>query len=106
LTAINSLASIEVDFDIDSGVSDDFCNISEKIVQLPRESWKIDPSNDIQMEAFTKFSEVDLSILEPKSDDEITLFCRLDKVEFVVDMLEEEELKGYWETVNRPYRQL
>jgi hypothetical protein len=38
---------------------------------------------------------VDASILEPKSDYEITLFSRIDEARFVVDMVEEEEPKGY-----------
>jgi hypothetical protein len=38
---------------------------------------------------------VDLSIPEPKSDNEITLFSKLDEAGFVVHMVEEEELKGY-----------
>jgi hypothetical protein len=49
---------------------------------------------------------VDPSVPEPKSDDEITLFSRLDEAGFVVDMVEEEEPKGYWEAVNGPNRQL
>jgi hypothetical protein len=43
---------------------------------------------------------VDLSILEPTSDDEITLFSKFDNVAFIVDMVEEEDPKGYWEVVN------
>jgi hypothetical protein len=34
------------------------------------------------------------AVLEPKSDNEITLCFKLDKAGFVVDMVEEEELKG------------
>jgi hypothetical protein len=45
---------------------------------------------------------VNPAISESKSDDEIILFSKLDKVEFVVDMVEEEELNGYWEAVNGP----
>jgi hypothetical protein len=54
------------------------------------------------MEGFKRLSEVDLSIPEPKSDDEVIHFSRLDEVGFVVDMVEEEEPKGYWEAVNGP----
>jgi hypothetical protein len=49
---------------------------------------------------------MDPSILKPKSDEEITLFSRLDIARFLVDMGEEEEPKGYWETVNGPNGQL
>jgi hypothetical protein len=56
------------------------------------------------MEGFKRLSEIDLSVPEPKSDDEITLCSRLDDVGFVVDMVEEEEPKGYWEAVNGPNR--
>jgi hypothetical protein len=63
---------------------------------------EIDPFNDIQMVGFKRLSEVDRSVPEPKSDDEITLFSRLDEVGFFVDMVEEEEPKGYWEAVNGP----
>jgi putative aminopeptidase FrvX len=38
---------------------------------------------------------VDPSVLEQKSDDEVTLCSRLDEVGFVVDMVKEEEPKGY-----------
>jgi hypothetical protein len=58
------------------------------------------------MEGFKRLSVVDPSVLEPKSDDEITLFSRLDEAAFVVDMVEEEELQGYWKVVNGPNRQL
>jgi hypothetical protein len=54
------------------------------------------------MDGFKKLSEVDPSIAEPKSDDKITLFSKLDEARFVVDMVEEEEPKGYWEAVNVP----
>jgi hypothetical protein len=47
------------------------------------------------MEGFKRLFEVDPSILEPKFDNEITLFSRLDEAGFVVDMVEEEERKGY-----------
>jgi hypothetical protein len=53
------------------------------------------------MKNFKKFSEVDLSVLEPKSEDEITRHSRLHEMGFVVDMMEQEELKGDWEAVNR-----
>jgi hypothetical protein len=46
--------------------------------------------------------EVDPSVLEPKSDDEITVFSNFDEAEFVVDMVEKEEPKGDLEVVNRP----
>jgi hypothetical protein len=58
------------------------------------------------MESFKRLSEVDPFVPEPKPDDEITLFSRLDKTRFVVDMVEEEEPKGYWEAVNGPNEQL
>jgi hypothetical protein len=99
LSPVNSSASENADSDIDSVVSDHFHTSSGKIVQLPREWWKIDPSNDIQMEDFKRLSEVDPSIPEPKSDDTITVGSRLDERGFVVDMVEEEEPKGYWEAV-------
>jgi hypothetical protein len=47
------------------------------------------------MEGVKQLSEVDLSVLEPKSDDEIIVFSKLDEAVFVVDMVEEEEPKGY-----------
>jgi hypothetical protein len=106
LSPVNSSASEYADSDKDSVVSDHFHTSYGQIVQPPREWWKIDPSNDIQMESFKRLSEVDPSILEPKSDDEITLCSRLDKVGFIVDMVEEEEPKSYWEVVNGPNRQL
>jgi hypothetical protein len=106
LSPINCSASENADSDRHSVVSDHFHTSSGKIVQLPREWWKIDPSNDIQMEDFKRLSEVDPSIPEPKSDDKITVYSRLDEGGFVVDMVEEEEPKGYWEAVNRPNRQL
>jgi hypothetical protein len=52
------------------------------------------------MEGFKKLSEVDPSGPEPKSHEEITLFSRLDEVGFVVDMVEEKEMKAYWQAVN------
>jgi hypothetical protein len=56
------------------------------------------------MERFNKLSEVDLSILELKSDDEIKLLSKLDDAGFVVNIVEEEEPKGDWEVVNAPNR--
>jgi hypothetical protein len=88
------------DFYNDSLVSDHFHTSSGKIIQLPREWWKVDPTNDIQMEGFKKLSDVDASVLEPKSSDEITLVSKLDEARFVVDMVVEEDPKGYWEVVN------
>jgi hypothetical protein len=49
---------------------------------------------------------VDPSVREPKSDDNINLLWRLDEAGFVVDMVEEEEPKSYWEAVNGPNGQL
>jgi hypothetical protein len=49
---------------------------------------------------------VDPSVPEPKSDDEINLLSCLNEGGFVVDIIEEEEPKGYWEAVNRPIEQL
>jgi hypothetical protein len=47
------------------------------------------------MEGFKKLSEVDPSVAEPKSDDEITLLSRLDELGIVIDIGEEEEPKRY-----------
>jgi hypothetical protein len=58
------------------------------------------------MECFKNLSEVDISVPEPRSDNKITLYSKLDEVEFVVDMGQEEELKGYWKVVNRPNGQV
>jgi hypothetical protein len=58
------------------------------------------------MEGFKKLSEVDLSIVETKCDNEITLFPRLYKAEFVVDIGEQEEPNRYLEGANRQNRQL
>jgi hypothetical protein len=58
------------------------------------------------MESIKKVSEIDPSIPELKSDNEITLFSRLDEAAFVVDMVEQDELKGNWEAVNRPNGQV
>jgi hypothetical protein len=102
LSPVNSSASENADSDNNSVVSNYFHTSSGKIVQPPREWWKIDLSNDIQMEGFKRLSEVNPSIPEPKSDNEITLFSRLDEAGFIVDMVEEAELKGYWEAVNGP----
>jgi hypothetical protein len=95
LSPVISSASENADSDKDSVVSDHFHTSSGKIVQPPRELWKIDPSKDIQMEDLKRLSEVDPSVPEPKSDDEITLVSRLDEARFVVDMVEKEEPKGY-----------
>jgi hypothetical protein len=76
-------------------VSDYVHSSSEKIGQPASEWWKMDPANDIPIDSFQNHSEVDPSILEPKFDDEIIQFSRLDEVEFVVDMGKEEELKDY-----------
>jgi hypothetical protein len=45
---------------------------------------------------------VDPSVSQPKSDHEITPISRLDESGFVVDMVEEEELKSYSEASNGP----
>jgi hypothetical protein len=58
------------------------------------------------MDGFKRLAEVDPSVLELKSDEKITLFSRLDEAGFVVDTAEEEELKGYCETINGPNGQL
>jgi hypothetical protein len=105
LSPVNSSASDNTDSDKDSVGSDHFHTSFGKIVQPPREWWKIGPSNDIQMEGFKRCSEVDPSVPEPISDDEITLFSRLDEGGFVIDMVEEEEPTGYWEAVNGRNRQ-
>jgi hypothetical protein len=102
LSPINSSASHTGDSDQDSVVSDCFHNRSGKIVQRPRECWEVDTSSDVQMKAFKNLSEVDSSFPQPKSDNEITLFPKLDEVGFVIDIVEEEELKGHWEVVNEP----
>jgi hypothetical protein len=47
------------------------------------------------MEGFKKLSEVDPSVVDPKSDDMITLFSKLNESGFVVDIGGEEEPKGY-----------
>jgi hypothetical protein len=52
------------------------------------------------MKAFKKLSEIDLSVREPKSDNKIILFSKLGNAGCVVDMVEEEEPKGYWEVGN------
>jgi hypothetical protein len=94
------------DSDQDSVVSDHFYVSSGKLVQPLREWWKVDPSTDIQTYAFKKLSEVDLSVPEPKSGDVIILLSKLDEAGFVVDMVEEEEPKGYWEVGNWLNRQV
>jgi hypothetical protein len=101
-----SSASEKADSDKDSMVSDHFHIRSGKIVQLPREWWKIDLSNDIQMEGFKRLSEVDSSVPEPKSDDKITHFSRLEEAGFVIEIVEEEGPKEYWNTANGPNGQL
>jgi hypothetical protein len=58
------------------------------------------------MQGVKRLSEVDLSVLEPKSNDKINLLYRLDEAGFVVDMGEEEDPKGYWDAVNGPIVQL
>jgi hypothetical protein len=47
------------------------------------------------MQSFKKLSEVDQSVADAKSDDDIPLFLRLHAVGFVIDMEEMEEPKGY-----------
>jgi hypothetical protein len=106
LSPIIASASKKAESDQDSIVSDHFHTSSGKIVQPPRDWWKVDPSSDIQMEGFKKLSKVDPSVPEPKSDNEITLFSRLDEARCILDMLEEEEPKGYWEAVNGPNGQV
>jgi hypothetical protein len=91
LSTVNSSASENADSDKDSVVSDHVHTSSGKIIQPPREWWKIDPSTDIKIEGFKRLSEVDLSVQEPKSDNENTLFSRRDEVGCFVDMVEEEE---------------
>jgi hypothetical protein len=58
------------------------------------------------MEGFKKLSEVNLSVPEPKSDHEFTHFSKLDNAGFVIDMVEEEETKSYWEAVIGPIGQV
>jgi hypothetical protein len=106
LSPINSSASENADSDKDFVVSDHFHTSSGKILQPPREWWKIDTSNDIQIESFKRLIKVDPSVPEPKSDDNITHLSRLDQAGFIVDMVEKEEPKGYWEAVNGLNRQL
>jgi hypothetical protein len=76
-------------------VSDHLQTSLAKIVQLPSEWWKLDASSDIQMKDFKKLSEVDQSVAESKSDNEITIVSKSDEAGLVVDMVEEEEIKGY-----------
>jgi hypothetical protein len=54
------------------------------------------------MEGFKRLSKVDPTVPEPKSDDKIMLFSRLDDARFVVGIVEEEEPKSYWDAVNGP----
>jgi hypothetical protein len=106
LSPINYSASENANSDRDSVVSDHFYTSSGKIVQPPREWWKVYPSNDIYMEGFKRLSEMVPAVPEPKSDDEITLISRLDEVGFVIDMMEKAEPKAYWKEVNEPNGQL
>jgi hypothetical protein len=39
-------------------------------------------------------------VRDPKSDDEVTLYSRLNEIGVVIDMGKEKEPKGYWEAVN------
>jgi hypothetical protein len=41
-----------------------------------------------------------MSVPKPKSDDKVIHFSRLYELEVVIDMVEYEEPKGYWEVVN------
>jgi hypothetical protein len=68
---VDSSAFENADSNQDSMVSDYFHTSSGKIVQPPREWWKINPSNDIQMEGFKRLSEVDSFVPQPKSNDKI-----------------------------------
>jgi hypothetical protein len=58
------------------------------------------------MDGFKKLSEVNLSVPEPKSDHKFTHFSKLDNAGFGIDMVEEEEPKGYWEAVIGPIGQV
>jgi hypothetical protein len=49
------------------------------------------------MEGFKRLSEENLSILEPKSNNKVMLFLRLNNIGYISDMVEVEELKGYKE---------
>jgi hypothetical protein len=93
LSPVNSSASENADSDKDSVVSDHFHTSSGTIVQPPREWWKIDPSNDIQMKDFKRLTEVNPSIAESKANDKITLLSRLDEAGLFVDVAKEEEPK-------------
>jgi hypothetical protein len=83
VSPINSSASKKADSDKDSVVSDYFYTSAVMIVQLRREWWKGYISNDIQIEGFKKLSEVDSSVAEPKSDDKIIHFSKLDEAGYV-----------------------
>jgi hypothetical protein len=106
LSPVKSSASETANSDKDSEMSDHFHPSSGKIVQQFRQWWKIYASNDIQIDGFKRLSEVDPSIPELKSDDEIILFSRFNESGFVINIVEEEELKGYWKAVNGPNGQL
>jgi hypothetical protein len=58
------------------------------------------------MEGFKKLSKVDPSFPEPKSHNKIKLASKVDEAGFVVDIVEEDETKGYWEAVNGPNGQV
>jgi hypothetical protein len=92
---INYLASIKDDCENDSAVFDYFHTLSAKIVQLPRAWWKIDTSNNIQMEGFKGLTMVDLTVPEIKSDNEVTIFSRIDELGFVIHMLKEKNLRVF-----------
>jgi hypothetical protein len=76
-------------------VSDHFHTRSGKIVQPAREWWNVVPSNDRYLESFTKLSEVNLSVQEATSDDDITLVSQLGEAGCVVNMEAEEEQMAF-----------
>jgi hypothetical protein len=94
--------------DANSVVSGRFHSRSGHLVHPPREWWKVDltPEKDIQMDGFTKPSEVEPNAPIPMMDDEITLFSKLNAYGYVVDTVDEEEPKSYSEAVNEPNRDL
>jgi hypothetical protein len=106
LSPINSSASEKADSNQDSVVSDHFHTTSRKIVQLPRDWWKVDLYRDIQMQGFKKLFEVNPCVPDLISDDKITLFSKLDEAQYVVDLVDEKEPKSYWEEVNEPNGQV
>jgi hypothetical protein len=59
LSLIASLASDIADSDKDYVVYDNLPTSSGNILQLPRESWKIDLSNDMHLFVFKQLSDVD-----------------------------------------------